>query len=613
MFSRTASIAILTLSIIFGGCAVSSKRSQEDTSQFQAVGERIFDANRAPSSMSPPFDMGPEGVQIDPIYLRTKADYHFTLAESYSHEGQSPKAIEEYKMAAVYDPESAVVRLRLAVEYVKRGQISEAVTQAEEALVKNPKYAEARLLLGGLYGAIKLYDKAEAQYRQVLTDHPTTHEAHLYLGALLSEQGKHKEAIDTILVLTKDTDYENQHLAHYYIAKIYLEKGDSKSAEASFLKALTIKPSFVEAALALGAMYEGASRRAQALKLYESFQDKMGPNERIAEHLARLYLEDENYTKAYQQLEIVVGADPENLNAKVRMALILIETKDYPRAIKRLKEILAAAPDSDKIRFFLGAVYEEVKEYTQALEQFSRVEAGSSYYQESVIHMSYLYKIQGDYSNAISTIEKGIELSPDHVPFYSLYASYLDDVKEYEKAVTMLKAATAKFPDNDQLHFFLGSMQDKVGNKEGTILSMKQVLQINPEHVQALNYLAYTYADMNKNLDEAYGLARKALSIKPDDVYIQDTVGWIYYRKGRYEDALKVFESALSANTDESVIAEHLGDTYYKLKLPQKAKQMYQRAMKNEKSADNIRKIEAKITSIEQSEHGLRVPASLAD
>lgn len=571
------------------------------------IGESYFDGNRAPASMSPPFDLGPEKIALDPTYMRTKADYHFTMGESYSFDGDPAKAIEEFKLTSVYDPHSAVVRVKLAVEYVKKGLLSEGMSQAEEAIKIDPNYVEARLLLGGVYTAIKLYDKAEEQYRYVLKNNKESREAYLYLGALLSEQKKYKEAIEVFTTLAKDTEYESQHLAYFYMGRVYSEKGDAKQAETSFTKALQIKPSYAEAVLALGALNE-KKKRAQTVTLYESFQDKHGPNEKVAEQLSRLYLEDEKYEKAYQQLEIVVGGDPENLNAKVKMALILIETKDYPRAVSRLKDILAQAPDSDKIRFFLGAVYEEVKDYKAAIEQFSILAPNSSYYAEAVIHSSYLYKLQSDYKNAISTMERAIEIRPEAVQFYPLYASYLDDTKEYDKAVKMLQNAVAKFPTNDQLYFFLGSVQDKAGNRQGTLTSMKKTIELNPEHVQALNYLAYTYADMNENLEEAYNYAKKALSLKPDDAYIQDTVGWVYYKRGSYADAVKILEAAYKSKSDESIIAEHLGDAYYKFKLPTKAKEMYKRAVKLENNADSIRKIEAKITAIESGER--RSPAS---
>ncbi len=606
---------IFTLAFLPLVISCSSLTGKKDSSQDvaeknrSAVVDGYFDGNRAPASMSPPFDMGPEKIVLDPIYMRTKADYHFTMGETYSFGGESAKAIEEFKLTSVYDPKSSVVKLKLAVEYVKKGLLSEGMSNAEEAVKLDANYFEARLLLGGLYSAIKLYDRAEEQYRYVIKNNHENREAHLYLGALLSEEKKYNEAIEVFKNLAKDPEYESPHLAHFYLARVYVEKGDLKLAEASFIKALQIKPSFTDGALALGVFYE-KKKHDKTVALYESFQDKHGPNEKIAEQLSRLYLEDEKYEKAYQQLEIVVGADPENLNAKVKMALILIETKDYGKAVTRLKEILAQAPDSDKIRFFLGAVYEEVKDYKAAVEQFKLLAPNSSYYVEAVIHASYLYKLQNDYDNAIVTIEKALDIRPDAAQFYPLYASYLDDTKQYEKAVRMLQSAVVKFPTNDQLYFFLGSLQDKAGNRQETLLSMKKTIELNPDHVQALNYLAYTYADMSENLDEAYQYAKKALSLKPEDAYIQDTVGWVYYKKGDYTDAVKILEVAYKAKSDESIIAEHLGDAYYKSKLPGKAKEMYKRAVKLENNADSIRKIEAKISAIESAERARRTPAS---
>lgn len=603
---KIISVSVLSLLV---GCATQPRQKSDPFSSHSPVGETYFDGNRAPASMSPPFDMGPEKITLDPIYMRTKADYHFALAESYSYEGDYQKAIEELKLTSVYDPKSPVVKFKLAVEYVKKGLVSEGMAQAEEAIKVDPNYTDARLLLGGIYSAIKLYDKAEEQYKYVIKENKQNREAHLYLGALYTEQKKYDEAIAVFSGLTKDAEFESPHLAHYYLARVHLEKKDDKSAEASFSKALSIKPEFIEGVLALGSFYESHKKRGSALKLYESFQDKHGPNERVADSLSRLYLEDEKYQKAREQLELVVAADPDNLNAKVKVALILIELKEYPAAIKRLKEILAQAPDSDKIRFFLGAVYEEVKDYKAAIEQFNMLEATSAYYPEAMIHASYLHKVMGDYDSAITMIEKAIDLRPETAQFYPLYASYLDDTRQYEKAVKMLELATIKFPTSDQLHFFLGSMHDKVGNKPQTVVNMKKTLEINPDHVQALNYLAYTYAEMNENLEEAYGLAKQALALKPDDAYIQDTVGWVYYKRGQYREAVQVLEAAYKVKSDESVIAEHLGDAYYKLKLIAKAKDMYKRAVKLETNAENVKKIEAKIGALE--EKASRVPASL--
>lgn len=600
------------LVLIVSCASAPQKVKSEIGGNHSPVGETYYDGNRAPASMSPPFDMGPDKIALDPIYMRTKADYHFTIGETYSYEGDSARAIEEFKLTSIYDPSSALVRLKLAVEYVKKGLLSEGMAQSEEAIKIDPNFVEARLLLGGIYSAIKLYDRAEEQYKYILDHNKNSKEAYVYLGALYTEQKKYKEAIELFTKLSKDREYENPHMAHYYLARVYMEKGDNVKAETEFNKALSIKPDFAESVLALGSLYENDSKKSKSVKLYESYQDKHGPNEKVAEQLARLYLEEELYDKAYEQFEIVVAADPENLNAKVKMALILIEMKSYTRAITKLKEILAVAPDSDKIRFFLGAVYEEVKDYKAAIEQFSLLTASSSYYVEAVIHSSYLHKLMGDYSSAISVIEKGIEVRPEATQFYPLYASYLDDTKQYKKAVDMLEVAVKRFPENDQLYFFLGSMHDKTGNKPATLTSMKKAIEINPDHVQALNYLAYTYAEMEQNLDEAYNVASRALKLKPDDAYIQDTVGWVYFKRGNYSDAIRILESAHKLKSDESIIAEHLGDAYYMSRLLEKAKDMYRKAMKMETNEDTIRKLESKISAIEKGQGSGRMPASVS-
>jgi tetratricopeptide (TPR) repeat protein len=297
------------------------------------------------------------------------------------------------------------------------------------------------------------------------------------------------------------------------------------------------------------------------------------------------------------------------------MAFILIEQEKYQEAILRLEDILARAPSSDKVRFYLGAVYEEIKDYKSAISHFEKVPAVSTYYHEAVIHASYLFKLKGDYEKAIATIETGIKTRDDHAPFYALYASLLDDQKRYRDAEGMLKGAIEKFPENAQLRFYLGSMQDKLGDKESTIASMKAVLQIDKNHVQALNYLAYTYADRNWNLDEAERLVRHALEIQPNDGFVMDTLGWILFKKGKANEAIRMLEAAYKIQPNESVIAEHLGDAYYHIQMPDKAKKLYQRAAESETNVATVEKIRAKIVDVDRQiqnfgSDGGRQPAS---
>ena len=190
-----------------------------------------------------------------------------------------------------------------------------------------------------------------------------------------------------------------------------------------------------------------------------------------------------------------------------------------------------------------------------------------------------------------------------------VYASLLNDVQKYNKAIAFLNSAIEKFPQDEQLYFLLGSVYDKVGNKKETVRIMKHVLSMNSQHVEALNYLAYTYAEMNEQLDEAEKLAKQAITLKPNDGYIKDTLGWIIFKKGRISDSIKLLESAYKIQSNESVIAEHLGDAYYKNNLLNKALEMYKKAYEIETGRKEKDKLQSKIKSITDVVEE-RVPAS---
>lgn len=561
------------------------------------------------------------GETIDDVALRTKADYHFTIAESLSLEGESAKAIEEYKLTLVYDPSSSQVRLRLAAEYVKAGLVSEAVEQCKAALETDPKHEDARLLLGGLYSALRMYDDAVAQYRLVQKLNPFNYEAPLFIGAILAEQHKYPEALATFTKITKDADAPNRHTAGYYIGRVKLEESETKKAaaqkkevaeaEASFKQALTWKPSYQDAVLALGNLYETTGRKEMTLSLYQNYQEKQGPSANVAEELSRLYIEKKDYAKAYEQFAIMEQADKTDVNVKAKMAFILIEQQRYVEAITRLEDVLAIEPSSDKIRFYLGAVFEETKDFAQAIQSFEKIPVGSTYFKEAVVHTSYLWKLQGNYDKAIATVEAGIQKDDSQPQFYALYGSLLDDTKQYDKAAKMLKSATAKFPEHAQLQFFYGSIQDRVGQKDASITTMKKVLTIDKDHVQALNFLAYAYADQGKNLDEAEKLVRHAATLQPGDAYIMDTLGWVLYKKGNMTEAIRQLEAAYKMQPEESVIAEHLGDAYYRSQMPEKAKKLYSRAAELDTNVAHADTLRSKVAAIDRQVQNLGTPARL--
>ncbi|MCB0419558.1 MAG: tetratricopeptide repeat protein [Bdellovibrionales bacterium] len=580
----------------------------------------LSNLNPAPHSLSP--TVAPSGQEIvDPLFMRSQADYHFTVAEALSLEGEKAKAIEEFKLTLVYDPKSVEVRLRLAKEYVRIGLLSEAIEQAEAAIHLDPGQLEGHMLLGSLYSSLKMYDQALVQYKIVIEIDNTHDQAAVLIGAVLAEQKKFDEAEKYFDKVAQNPKNKTPYLAHYYKAKIREERGPEyfKKAIESYSRSISLSPRSEKPVIGLAQLYIRMDQEKRAERLVNSFEQKFGPTQQGAQFLSKIYLEQEEYDKAYKQLEILEGFEEENLNLKVKMALILIEKKKYTQAVTKLEQILSVAPESDKIRFYLGAVYEEIKNAKLAIENFEMIPSFSSYYGEAVIHTAHLYKGMKNMKKARETIENAIEQKDGMPEFYAFYASILDEMRDYKVAIAMLTKAVEKFPTHTQLRFYLGSMHDRVGDKKKTVDEMKRVVAIDDEHVQALNFLAYTYAELGENLEEAKSLAEKALSLSPNDGYILDTMGWVLFKNGENTEAIRYLEAAFRHKQDESVVAEHLGDAYYRSELAEKAKVMYQKAAALETDLGKKARIREKIFAITNqikwtqftAKKPLRQPASI--
>ncbi|MBX3039811.1 MAG: tetratricopeptide repeat protein [Bdellovibrionaceae bacterium] len=615
-FTRRATLILGPALLLAAGCATSPSEPSGHGTYFDGA---FNDHNRAPASMSPPtVQVQGDHTTIDPVHMRTQADYNYSMGEAYSLDGQVQKAIESFKMTLVYDPESAAVRLRLATEYLKAGLISEALEQGIEAVKADPKNIEGHLLLGGLYSSMKSYDKAVAEYETILKLKPDQPEAPLYLGAVLSEQKKYDKAVKAFETLLKNPDYATPHLAWYYIGRVRLEQKEDKSlksAESAFKQALKLKPTHVDSVLALSALETRRGKEEAGIQVLAKYQKEQGPNTRIAEILAQVYVEKGRYDEAYEQLEHLeqYGEDP--LSAKLRIALIFIEKKIFDQATRKLEEIIEEAPDSDKVRFYLAAVYEETGKDADAITHFRKIPADSTYFQEAVVHASYLLRGQGKLAEAVKVIEGGLSKKKDAPQIYAMHASLLDEMGEHKKALVSLSEGIAKFPDNAQLRFYSGTIHDRLGDKKKTVEDMKKVIELDPNHVQGLNYLAFTWAEEGTNLADAEKLARRAAELDPKDGYILDTLGWILYKQGKTMDAIRLLEAAFRAQPTVGVIAEHLGDAYLRNAMADRALEMYNKALQLETDSRKIEEIKSKITAVDRPKlpDQVRTPSSLND
>jgi len=275
---------------------------------------------------------------------------------------------------------------------------------------------------------------------------------------------------------------------------------------------------------------------------------------------------------------------------------VYVDAKRFDDALYLINGMLKAAPDSPDLHHLKGFSLFGLKKNAEALPEFHRVTPESRFYQDAVVHIAFILQEQGKAQEAIEQLQAMVQQHPGNAEFKYYLASIYEELGQYDEAENQLRQALDQDPDNSRYLFRLGVVYDKQKKKESSIEAMRRVIALDPQNASALNYLGYTYADLGQNLDEAEQLILEALKYKPDDGFITDSLGWVYYKKGDYQKALHFLKKASEIVPEDPVILEHVGDAYLKLNDKPNALKYYQKAMsKRGKEKDpDIEKIKEK-------------------
>lgn len=597
---------ILWLSLVLG-CASGLTTKSENTN-----------SNQQPKVRHPLKATGASSREVvDATTLQTQADFFVTQAELQSYEGHSQLAIKSFKSALIYDPKSHWIHYRLANELMKSGQLAEAKQITETALKLKPDFFEVRTLRATLFMAEKKYQEAIKEYQSILSKDPQHPESLMYLGAIHSELKDLTRAKEYFVRLAKSPKFSNPHLAHYYLGRVTMEekkKNSFVSALKYFEKSLNDKPDFAEGALAVGQIYFILGQNQKAIELYKGFQKRHGPILKIAEILSQHYLSQSDYDNAFEQLEVLEQGGDDPLSAKLKMALILVDKNLYADAIAKFKEIEKEAPESDKVKFYLAAIYEEQKNYPASISYYTQVPVESSFYGESTMHLALLYQKSNKPELFVNTLVSAIENKVNHAPVYMLYSSYLEQTNRLAQAFEVMKLATQRFSDSAQVHFYMATIYDKQNQKSEMLKSLRTSVELDDKNPQVLNYLAYSLAELNLNLDEAEAYAKRAVATAPKDPYILDTLGWVQFKKGNKKEALTHIQKAYEISPEVSVFSEHLAELYLAKNDEVRAREFYIRAYETEEDPEKRVQLKEKIASIENRNNiqvSERFPASV--
>ena len=282
------------------------------------------------------------------------------------------------------------------------------------------------------------------------------------------------------------------------------------------------------------------------------------------------------------------------------MGLIYLEQGKLDQAILEFNFVLAANPKDDQARYYLGAAYVEREALDQAISEFKKIPPESALFADSRRNIFLILRKQNKAEEGIRILEESVQAKPNEEDLYLLVAEVFEKENQLEKALSTLKRGLEKIQKSEGIHFQIGTLYDKMGEFDKMVAEMKEVLRLNPNHADALNYLGYSYSERGLQLEEALKLIQKAMQLKPNMGYITDSLGWVYYKLGDYKRAATELEKANQLTPDDSTITEHLADSYVKLSRVDKALEFYEKALRLDPQSDQKERLQKKIQELKE-------------
>jgi tetratricopeptide (TPR) repeat protein len=187
----------------------------------------------------------------------------------------------------------------------------------------------------------------------------------------------------------------------------------------------------------------------------------------------------------------------------------------------------------------------------------------------------------GDRSAARAAFSAAVRVMPDYVPAAVGTARTDAEDGQLEEARRTLTRITALQPRNRLVTLLMGNVEEKTGNLGKALELYSKVLDSDPNNVHALNNAAYLLADYAQKPDEALKYAQRAKELAPESPAIDDTLGWVLYRKGLYRAAVPHLEAA-SAKLKQAVPEYHLSMAYFKAGDHKRGSQVLQAALQRD-------------------------------
>jgi putative PEP-CTERM system TPR-repeat lipoprotein len=441
--------------------------------------------------------------------------------------GHRDAAIAEFERLSKADPGDRAARTRLVKMYLMAGRRTEAEGLLAGAIAKNPKDADALLQRSEIFLDAGKYADAQSDLNLVLRYRPESAEPHVLLARLDAAQGRvlnQRQELAEALRLNPATMPARLELARLLIAS----KGATAALEILRQAPESQKravPMIVEsnwALLDLGRLEEARRGVAEGLAIAKT------PDLLLEDALLKMRGKD--YTGARASLDSMLRQNPDDVRALRALAELYGRENQPAAGLRTMREYAARRPGSAPVQNLLGELLLADGNPAGARAAFMAAQAADPRFRPAQLALIRLDASEG----------------------------------KLQSAHRALAGLLARHQGDPELWLYMGWLENLEKDYPQALACFRKVVDADPSNIVALNNLAYLLASETGQFDEALKYAQQVKEMAPDNQGVDDTIGWIMYRKGLYRSAVGYLEIAAKGQADP-VIRYHLGMAYLKL------------------------------------------------
>jgi len=508
-------------------------------------------------------------------------------------DGKFEEAINSFEAAARLDTGSVTPLIEIMALQMEMGRIEEAEKTGKRALGVSEDLGQVHIALGQMFLDSGRINEALDHLLKGTGLEPDNTGALFPLAEAMEKSGDREGALAVLEKLTVEEEFEA--LARFHIARLLILSGQIPESVDHFSRAIELNPSFIRALGDQGTQLEKSGKPESAIQLYQAFLEKNPENRAVRGFLAKTYFITDQISQARTQLDLILKEDPENLTGLLLLGLVESRKENYARALELFNHLRTVSGDSFDTLMQIGSTQREMKMYPEAAATFEETARIYPDRFEPHLNLAIIHDAEGDMEKAQSSAEKALSLAPDRSSIRTYLAQILTRQERFSEAITLLEEGLEIDPEDVALLYQMGITHDQAGRFDLAEKALLLLLEVKSNHPDALNYLGYSWADRGIRLEEAKEMIEKALRIRPDAPYIIDSLGWVHYQLGHYEEALRLLLIAVEKMEEDPTVLDHLGDTYEKLGQEELAILYWSRALASDPDNPEIaRKLKGK-------------------